>query len=102
MNKPQTINDPKTGEPTGTLREAASQLVVNKIPPYSHDENVAGLRRGMELANSFGITSVASVARMASTATCFSAQSVVASRLTMRSAAAAGSASPASWCPTRD
>ncbi len=50
--------DPKTGEPTGTLREAASQLVVNKIPPYTHDENVAGLRRGMELANSFGITSV--------------------------------------------
>ncbi len=51
-------HDPKTGEPTGTLRESAARLVVNKIPPYAHQEYVKGLRRGLELANRFGITSV--------------------------------------------
>lgn len=50
--------DPRTGEPTGTLRESATRLVTDKIPPYSNDEYVAGLRRGMELANRLGITSV--------------------------------------------
>ena len=50
--------DPKTGEPTGTLRESASRLVINKIPPYTHEENVRGLRRGLEMANRLGITSI--------------------------------------------
>jgi predicted amidohydrolase YtcJ len=50
--------DPKTGEPTGTLREAATSLVKNKIPQYTHDECVTGLRRGLELASRLGITSV--------------------------------------------
>ncbi len=50
--------DPNTREPTGTLRESASRLVINKIPPYTHDEHVSGLRRGLEMANRFGITSV--------------------------------------------
>lgn len=50
--------DPVTGEPTGTLRESAGLLVINKVPPYSHEDYVAGLRRGLQLANQFGITSV--------------------------------------------
>ena len=50
--------DPKTGEPTGTLRESAARLVINKTPPYSHEEFVIGLRRGLEVANRCGITSV--------------------------------------------
>lgn len=50
--------DPNTGEPTGTLRESATRLVTDKIPQYSHEEYVAGLRRGLELANRLGITSV--------------------------------------------
>jgi predicted amidohydrolase YtcJ len=50
--------DPGTGEPTGTLREAARDLVISKIPPYVHEDYVNGLRRGMEMANRFGITSV--------------------------------------------
>lgn len=50
--------DPITGEPTGTLREAASRLVTDKTPPYTHEESVAGLRRGLELARRFGITSI--------------------------------------------
>ena len=50
--------DPKTGEPTGTLRESATSMVRKKIPPYTQEENVAGLRRGLEMANRLGITSV--------------------------------------------
>jgi predicted amidohydrolase YtcJ len=50
--------DPTTGEPTGTLREAAIRLVASKMPPYTHEENLAGLRRGLEMARKFGITSV--------------------------------------------
>lgn len=50
--------DAQTGEPTGTLRESAARLVINKIPPYSHDEYVTGLKRGLEVANRSGITSV--------------------------------------------
>lgn len=50
--------DPTTGEPTGTLRESAARLIINKTPPYAHEEFVAGLRRGLEIANRFGITSV--------------------------------------------
>ena len=50
--------DAKTGEPTGTLRESASRLVISKIPPYTPHEYLTGLRRGVELANRLGITSV--------------------------------------------
>lgn len=50
--------DPLTGEPSGTLRESATRLVGDRIPPYTHDDYVAGLKRGLELANSLGITSV--------------------------------------------
>jgi len=50
--------DPKTGDPTGTLRELAARLVLTKTPQYSHDDYVTGLRRGLEMANRFGITSV--------------------------------------------
>jgi len=50
--------DPESGEPTGTLREAATRLVSRHLPPYDLDDHVAGLRRAQQLANSFGITSV--------------------------------------------
>ena len=50
--------DPKTGEPTGTLRELAARLVISKAPPYLPEDYVVGLRRGLEMANRLGITSV--------------------------------------------
>lgn len=50
--------NPETGEPSGTLRESATRLVTNKIPPYTHEENLRGLRRGLKLAGELGITSV--------------------------------------------
>ncbi|HUP25582.1 MAG TPA: amidohydrolase [Thermoanaerobaculia bacterium] len=50
--------DRATGEPSGTLREGAMSLVAQHLPPTSDEEWVAGLERGLEMANRFGITSL--------------------------------------------
>ncbi|MCB0551200.1 MAG: amidohydrolase family protein, partial [Phaeodactylibacter sp.] len=50
--------DPQTNEPTGTLREEAMALVEKLIPEYSQEELVEGLRKGLEVANSLGITNL--------------------------------------------
>jgi predicted amidohydrolase YtcJ len=50
--------DPKTGEPTGTLREAATALVSERLPPYSLTERIGAVRRALAEANRFGITSI--------------------------------------------
>ena len=52
------IERDKNGEPSGTLREAAISLVTRHIPEPTLNENVAGLRRALQLANSFGITAL--------------------------------------------
>ena len=50
--------DPVSKQPSGTLREAARELVTSKIPPMTAAENAAGLKRAVAFANSLGITSV--------------------------------------------
>jgi predicted amidohydrolase YtcJ len=59
--------DPKNGrierkagtrEPSGTLREAAANLVDRLIPEPAAEEYLSGLRGGLALANRFGITSI--------------------------------------------
>jgi predicted amidohydrolase YtcJ len=50
--------DPKTGEPTGILKESAMGLVSRLIPDPTPDERYAALLRAMKHANSLGITSV--------------------------------------------
>jgi len=50
--------DPKTGEPTGTLRESASALVSKHLPPLEPEDYVEGLKRALRMANGFGITSL--------------------------------------------
>jgi predicted amidohydrolase YtcJ len=47
-----------TGEPSGTLREAASGLVERLIPEPTAAEYLGGLREAQSLANRFGITSI--------------------------------------------
>jgi predicted amidohydrolase YtcJ len=50
--------DPKTGEPTGTLRESAAGLVAKHVPAYTAEDHLRGLVRGLQMANRFGITSL--------------------------------------------
>ncbi len=50
--------DPATGLPSGTLRETAAHLVEDMVPEPGPDEYIRGLKAGMRLANSHGITSI--------------------------------------------
>lgn len=50
--------DPETGEPSGTLRDAAMTLVKDKVPPFSIAQQMQRVRAGMALAHSVGITAV--------------------------------------------
>jgi len=46
------------GNPSGTLRESAAGLVSRHIPKPVAADYAEGLRRGLEMANRFGITSL--------------------------------------------
>ena len=48
--------DPRTGEPSGTLREDAVDLVSRLLPAWTDAELAAGLARAQALANQAGIT----------------------------------------------
>ncbi len=50
--------DPTSGEPTGTLRESATDLVSRHMPEPSLEERLAGLRRALELFTAAGVTAV--------------------------------------------
>lgn len=50
--------DPASGEPTGTLREAAAALIRAKVPPPTPEDYLRGLRRGIAEAHRLGITSI--------------------------------------------
>jgi hypothetical protein len=45
------------GEPSGTLRESAMGLVSRLLPAHDDEDRRDGLRRAIEMANRFGITS---------------------------------------------
>ncbi|MHB8055693.1 MAG: amidohydrolase [Candidatus Aminicenantales bacterium] len=48
--------DPATGEPTGTLRESAADLVSGLFPPYTEDQLIQGIEAYQKMALAFGIT----------------------------------------------
>ncbi len=52
------MRDPKTGEATGVLKEAAQNLIDQVIPEPTREEKLAALRRGIEHAHHWGVTSV--------------------------------------------
>jgi predicted amidohydrolase YtcJ len=52
------VRDPKTGEPTGILKDAALGLVSRKIPPSSRAEKLEAARTATEHAAQLGVTSV--------------------------------------------
>ncbi|MGH9315321.1 MAG: amidohydrolase [Vicinamibacterales bacterium] len=47
-----------TGEPTGVLKEAATELVTRLLPKPSREDRLRALHAAMREANRFGITSV--------------------------------------------
>ncbi len=52
------VRDPRTGEPTGALQEAAQSLVDHVIPKPTREEKLAALKRGVIEAHRFGVTSI--------------------------------------------
>jgi hypothetical protein len=52
------VRDPKTGEPTGVLKDAAQGFVWKVIPPASFEEKLAAARAATNHAASLGVTSV--------------------------------------------
>src|SRR6266404_4334359 len=54
----EIVRDPKTGEPTGALKEEAANIVVRHLPPSTRAQRVAALKNGIVLANSVGLTRV--------------------------------------------
>ena len=54
--------DPRTGEPSGTLREDAISLVGRIVPLRTEQELADGLARAQKLANRYGITTILSAA----------------------------------------
>ena len=53
-----TIVRDKSGNPTGALKDAAADLVYKVIPPLTHDQRIAIIKRSMAHAASLGVTSV--------------------------------------------
>jgi predicted amidohydrolase YtcJ len=52
------VRDPRTGEPTGALKEAAMSLISKAAPQPTEEDRLAALRAAMDEAHSLGITSV--------------------------------------------
>jgi predicted amidohydrolase YtcJ len=52
------VHDPKTGEPTGALKESAANLIAKITPKPTRDEKLTALRAGMKWANENGLTRV--------------------------------------------
>ncbi len=48
--------DPASGEPTGTLRESAADLIANVFPGYTVEELTKGLEAYQSMALGYGIT----------------------------------------------
>ena len=52
------VKDPRTGEPTGVLKEAAVALVTRVVPSPTREQQARGLRSAIAEAHRNGITSV--------------------------------------------
>lgn len=52
------VKDPRTGEPSGALKEAAMALMAAAAPKPTDEDRLAAIRAAMDEAHRFGITSV--------------------------------------------
>lgn len=53
----EVVRDEK-GNPSGTFKEDAQDLISKNVPPVSKELRIAALKKGMERAKSLGITSI--------------------------------------------
>jgi len=54
----EIVKDPRTGEPTGHLKESAADLIDPVLPKVTDADRRAALRTAVAYANRFGITSI--------------------------------------------
>jgi predicted amidohydrolase YtcJ len=54
----EIVKDPKTGEPTGHLKESAARLVDKVLPPQTDADRRAAIKAAVAHANQFGVTSI--------------------------------------------
>jgi predicted amidohydrolase YtcJ len=54
----EIVRDPRTGRPTGHLKEAAADLVRRAMPPPTDEQRQAALRAAVAHAHRLGVTSV--------------------------------------------
>jgi predicted amidohydrolase YtcJ len=54
----EVVRNPKTGEPTGALKEGAMGLVESVLPKMSPEKKIAALEKGLRHAASLGVTGV--------------------------------------------
>jgi predicted amidohydrolase YtcJ len=54
----EILKDPQTGEPTGILKDAAMDLVMDHIPEPSLEERLKAVEAGLVHAKSLGVTSI--------------------------------------------
>lgn len=52
------VRDPKTGEPTGHLKESATALVESALPRLTDADRLAALRAAVAHAHALGVTSI--------------------------------------------
>ena len=52
------VKDPRSGEPTGALKESAMALMSKVTPKPTDEDRLAAIRAAIDEANQFGITSV--------------------------------------------
>ena len=52
------VKDPKTGEPTGALKESAQELVRKLVPAWTRDDRLNAVRAAVAMAHRYGVTSV--------------------------------------------
>jgi hypothetical protein len=54
----EIVRDPRTGEPTGVLKEAAQQFVSKVLPPTTREDRLRALRAAVKETHRLGVTSV--------------------------------------------
>jgi predicted amidohydrolase YtcJ len=52
------VRDPRTGQPTGVLKEAAMSLISKVTPQPTAEDRLAAVRAALEEAHRYGVTSV--------------------------------------------